>query len=133
MKTQGHIYIKINEYFTATIRNTEALENILKSEEKGNLEIIEISNVSKDFEAAVRKIVSEYGSTLKTVELYELDRNGIILNTMELDIRTFKNGTVRNETKFSDFTPSRTQKIKTDSKGEYITVAATIAKKWYYF
>jgi len=59
MKQKGHIYLRINKDYTATIRNLEGLPDYLDSLTLDDTfgEIIEVMNVSREFINQVRTIV----------------------------------------------------------------------------
>jgi hypothetical protein len=59
MKKQGHIYLRINKDYTATIRNLESLPDYLDSLTLDDTfgEITEVMNVSREFLNQVRTIV----------------------------------------------------------------------------
>ena len=59
MKKQGHIYLRINKDYTATIRNLESLPDYLDSLTLDDSfgEITEVMNVSREFINQVRTIV----------------------------------------------------------------------------
>lgn len=60
MNTKGHVYLRINTHYTATIRTLDNLHDYLDSLEVDSCfgEIVESSNVSKDFIREVKAVVS---------------------------------------------------------------------------
>ena len=59
----GDVHVKINEYYTATIRNTDSLKRILKDEkvDKSLLGIVSVNNnPPKEFVEKVQSIISNY-------------------------------------------------------------------------
>jgi hypothetical protein len=60
MNTKGHIYLRINNSYTATIRTLHNLSQFINNQQVDSTfgEISEVSNVSKEFLNEVKKIVS---------------------------------------------------------------------------
>jgi len=58
----GHIYVKLSNHYTATVRNIENFILLLnnKTEDKSILEIVEVSNVTPEFEKAIKNLITQY-------------------------------------------------------------------------
>jgi hypothetical protein len=59
MNTKGHVYLRINTHYTATIRTLDNLPDYLDSLDVDSSfgEVVEVSNVSKDFLNQVKMAV----------------------------------------------------------------------------
>ena len=68
----GHIYIKFSNHYTATVRNIEDFKSLLAdpTEDKSILEIVEVSNVTPEFEKAIKCLIDQYKNPKKIAKQY---------------------------------------------------------------
>jgi len=87
VRTQkGHIYVKMSDHYTATVRNLSEFVHLLNddNESKSELEVVDISGVSIVFHTAVLDLIAQYknrapestqpmngGYVVKLMRLYE--------------------------------------------------------------
>ena len=133
MKIQkGCIQVKMSEYYTATVRDINALERMLndESELKDKLEILSVHNVSKEFEAAVRKMIEDFlkPNDIEEVECYKYRRDGTIKRETIFTLK-FKGNKVMPLEDTCEMYEPRFQKIKESGFGKYFNFCG---ERWYF-
>lgn len=130
---KGHIEVKFSNHFTATIRSISDFKKLLadENEDKSQLEIIGYCDICAGFKEEIERLIEDHKNPTKATELYRYDRKGNIIGESTFSLKFHQDGKITILDGYADFSPTRKQKIKNGTHGQYLINVASGPIKWY--